>query len=372
MNNEAVSAGEPATKSFPKHVLMVTGYLWGGGAEWHLLNLAWSLRKMGVAVDVAYVRKGTGGALSVWRRHGFEPEPLCWPWDFTRLNRNHYDVVHAHLFKGEVVGARFAKRCDVPFVITRHSLDWENLPRWQRMVLRLASQRRLCGLIAVSEGVADVCRIAMLPVAAPIQVIQHGIAPELLAQKRIGTDIREDLGLQGCKLIGTVARLSRDKGLNYLLQAYNQARAALGDWHLVIAGDGPEKERMEDLATDLGLAERVHFLGWREDSQDIVESLDIFALPSIREGFGLALLEAMTFGTAAVVSDLPSIRETAGDAAVYVPSQDSESLAGALTQLAEQPQLRAELRQRSIEQASKFSAETMALQTLEFYRTICR
>lgn len=349
---------------------MVTGYLWGGGAEWHLLNLVWSLRKMGIQVDVAYLLPGAAGAQAAWRRFGIEPvhiDGLLTAW---RLGRQNYDLIHAHLFKGEVAGMIGAWASGQPLVITRHSLDWRNLSGWQRGVLSGLVQRRCRGMIAISQSVADVCRMALAGRPVPIRVIPHGIAPDLLKSRLTGTDIRKELHLEGCRLIGTAARLSSDKGLPCLLQAYKQTQPALSNWHIAIAGDGPDRPRLETLAATLGIADRVHLLGWREDALDIVAALDIFALPSVREGFGLALLEAMTLGTAAVVSDLPGIRETAEDAAVYVPPADPGKLANALQQLASQPLLRSDLAIRGKQQARKFDAEEMARQTLAFYRDV--
>ncbi len=372
MNDQPSSQAGSATPAsgFPRRVLMVTGYLWGGGAEWHVLNLAWSLQKMGVQVEVAYVLAGTADAQDAWRRHGFEPFALRSPAKMLSLKGEGYDLIHAHLFKGEMVAAMASRVLRVPMVITRHSLDWQNLSVWQRLLLRTIVQRRARGMIAVSDAVADVSRTAITGRNVPIRVIRHGIAPELLRGRLVGTDIRKELGIEGHPLIGTAARLSPDKGLSYLLEAYKRAQPELADWHIVIAGDGPQRQPLEQLAEQLGIASRVHLLGWRSDALDIVRSLDIFALPSVREGFGLALLEAMTFGTAAIVNDLPAIRETANNAAVYVQPADVDMFAEALRAMTRQTDRREELRDRSKHQAARFSADEMARQTLAFYREI--
>lgn len=357
----------PQRQGFPQHLLILTGYLWGGGAEWHLLNLVCTLRSMGTAVDVAYLLPGTADAETPWRRQRIEPIRLRNWRSILGLADRGYDLIHAHLFKGEVAGALVSTLLRVPLVISRHSLDWQNLPPWERAVLAHVVQRRACGIIAISEAVAGVCHTALAGRPVPVQVIPYGIDSDLLKTKLRGTDIRRQFNLEDRKLIGTAARLSPDKGLPALLTAYKQVQPALPDWDLVIAGDGPQRDLLHDMARRLNIADRVHFLGWREDVLDMITALDIFAFPSIREGFGLALLEAMTFGIAAVVSDLPSIRETAGDAAVYVPPGNAEALATALRQLADEPFLRSDLAFRSKTQARKFSAESMARQTLQFY-----
>jgi glycosyltransferase involved in cell wall biosynthesis len=257
----------------------------------------------------------------------------------------------------------------VPLVLTRHSLDWSNLPVWERMILRQVVQRRTRGIIGVSQAVADVTHQALGQRLVPVQVIHHGLDAELLRSRLRGTDIRKELGLEGRPLLGTAARLSPDKGLSYLLEAFAEARIALADWHIVIAGDGPERATLQKLANKLSIADRVHILGWREDALDVVAALDLFVLPSVREGFGLALLEAMTLGIPSMASALSGIRETAGTDALYFPPGDAHDLGLALRQLATHPELRRNLSQRGLSRAAKFSALEMARQTVDFYRT---
>lgn len=370
MTTETRLANPLAAADFPRRPLILTGYLWGGGAEWHLLNLAWTMRRLSIPVDVAYILDGARDAEIPWRRHGIEPIRLRSSAGIASLLRQGYDLVHAHLFKGELAGALAATALHVPLVISRHSLDWLNLPIWERATLATVVQRRARGIIAISEAVASVCRTALAGRPVPVRVIPYGIAPEVLRSKLRGTNVRAELHLEGCPLIGTAARLSPDKGLVHLLQAFRDTGSILADWHLVIAGDGPQRELLARQATDLGIAGRVHMLGWREDILDVVNSFDIFAFPSIREGFGLALLEAMISGIPAVVSDLPSIREVAGDATLYAPPADAAALAAALCRLATHPALRADLAGRGRQQAQRFSAETMTRQTLDFYRQV--
>lgn len=355
---------------FPRKVLLLTGYLWGGGAEWHALNLAWTLRsKLGLHVDVAYVLTGAADAVQVWRRWDFDPWRIASPSGLRRARRGGYDLVHAHLFKGELAGVLVSALSGLPLVLTRHSLDWSNLPVWERMVLRHVVQRRTRGIIGVSQAVADVTHQALGRQAIPVQVIHHGLDAELLRSRLRGTDIRKELGLEGSPLVGTAARLSPDKGISYLLEGFAEARVALADWHIVIAGDGPERANLLKLAGKLGIADRVHILGWREDALDVVAALDLFVLPSVREGFGLALLEAMTLGIPSMASNLHSIHETAGTDALYFPPADAHNLGLALRQLATHPELRKNLSQRGLSRATKFSALEMARQTVDFYRT---
>ncbi len=360
----------PRGGGFPGKVLLLTGYLWGGGAEWHVLNLAWTLRnRLGVQVDVAYVLAGTAGAEDIWRRWDFHPQRVLSIGNLRRIARSGYDLVHAHLFKGELAGVVASTVCHVPLVLTRHSLDWSNLPAWERMVLRHVVQRRCRGIIGVSQAVAEVTQQALGRREVPVQVIHHGLDAGLLRSRLRGTDVRKGLGLEGRRLLGTAARLSPDKGLSHLLEAFAEAGSTLTDWHIVIAGDGPERSALQNQAATLNIADRVHILGWREDALDVVAGLDLFVLPSVREGFGLALLEAMSLGVPAIASGLASIRETAGTAVLYSPPGDAHNLAMVLRHLADHPELRQDLAQRGLRRSEEFSALEMARRTVEFYRT---
>jgi glycosyltransferase involved in cell wall biosynthesis len=364
----AVSSSELPARPVARKILLLLGYLWGGGAEWHALNLAHTLRnRLGVDVDVSYVLAPTADAEQAWRKWGFQPRRILTAGALRRLTRSNYDLIHAHLFKGELAGTLLSIATGVPLILTRHSLDWENLATWQQMVLRTFVQRRTRGIIAVSQAVADVTRKALGPRNIPLQVIHHGLDADLLRSRLRGTDVRKELSLEGKLLVGTAARLAPDKGLCHLLHAYAEVREALPDWHLVIAGDGPQRAELPELAARLGITARVHFLGWRQDALDVVKQLDLFVLPSVREGFGLALLEAMSLEVPCVASDLPGIREAGGDAVLYVRPADAGRLAAALEHMANHPGLRDDLARRGQRRSNEFGALEMARRTMEFY-----
>jgi len=356
----------------PRRVLLLTSYLWGGGAEWHALNLAWSLRQLGLQIDVAYLLPGAADAEQPWRRWGFEPMHLPSPRAAVRIAGRAYDLIHAHLFKAELAGAALSRALHTPLVISRHSLDWDNLRAWERALLAHWAQRSARGVIAVTETVKQTCLKALAGKAVPVRLIYHGMDPQLLHGRFRGTDIRSELGLVGKRLLGTAARLSPDKGLEFLLRAFALAGAALADWDVVIAGDGPEREALSRTADRLGIADRVHLLGWREDALDIVASLDLFVMPSLREGFGQALLEAMLLGVPAIASDLAALREVAGEAVAYVPPGDASALAEKIVRLAESPRRRENLAAKGRQRARRFDATLMARRTLAFYSEVLR
>jgi glycosyltransferase involved in cell wall biosynthesis len=170
----------------------------------------------------------------------------------------------------------------------------------------------------------------------------------------------------------SVGTLEPRKNLRRLLAAFARVSAA-GDTALplVLAGGrGWLEEGLEEHVASLGLRDRVHVLGYVDDEtlRWLYASCFAFAYPSLVEGFGLPVLEAMSLGAAVVTSDRTSLPEVTGDAALAVDPADTDALAAALRRLAREPALRDTLRQRAVARARTFSWAGAARQTLELYR----
>src|SRR5262249_16431700 len=159
-----------------------------------------------------------------------------------------------------------------------------------------------------------------------------------------------------------------------LLDAYAALPAGLRrDVQLVVAGmSGWLNDSIHKRVADLGLEDAVHFLGYIEDGElaALYSSATVFAYPSIYEGFGLPLLEAMACGTRVLPRTVSSLPEGPGDAAVLVTPPDVGSIGSGLRRLLENPPLRSDLAARGIAQAARFSWERCAEQTLTVYRRV--
>lgn len=124
------------------------------------------------------------------------------------------------------------------------------------------------------------------------------------------------------------------------------------------------------MATDLGILDRVHFVR-QVDTPDLVallQSATALLQPSLSEGFGIPVLEAMACGCPVVASDIPALREVLGEAGTLVPINDDVALGAAIRRLADDLILRQEQRARGLERAQHFSWDKTAAQTLEVYR----
>ena len=134
----------------------------------------------------------------------------------------------------------------------------------------------------------------------------------------------------------SMARLAADKGLEYLIEAAAMLPRNGRRIQIVIAGDGPARQRLERLAIERGVTDRVTFLGFREDVGDLLAASDLVVLPSLREGLSIALLEAMAAGKPIIATSIGSQREVASqaDMARLVPPADARALSEAIVRLA--------------------------------------
>lgn len=157
-------------------------------------------------------------------------------------------------------------------------------------------------------------------------------------------------------LLGCLGRLHPQKNVGFALQVL----AGIPGAELLIAGGGPEEGRLRELASQLGVSDRVHFLGPLSgaDLPRFYRCLDILLFPSIYEGFGRVLVEAMAAGTPVVSSDIAIAREVAGTAVLYRPL-DPEAWCKAIVAVAGDSSLRGQLVSAGVAQAERFSLDAM-------------
>ena len=123
-----------------------------------------------------------------------------------------------------------------------------------------------------------------------------------LPQAEVRRKLLPGSGKDGEFWFGTAGRLSAVKNHEMLLRAFQKVMQRIPRAILIIAGEGELKAALHDLAETLGLGQTVHFLGFRQDIPEILSSLDVFLLPSRREGLPLAMLEAMASGLPVIAS----------------------------------------------------------------------
>jgi glycosyltransferase involved in cell wall biosynthesis len=212
-----------------------------------------------------------------------------------------------------------------------------------------------------------------------------GVAPQRIALIHSGVDterfgkevaageremIKRDIGLGPGPVIGTVGRLSDVKGQAVLVEAVAYLEAENRTVQCIIMGDGPEEGNLRRLIRSFGLEKTVHLVRSRPDTAGMLQAMDIFVLPSLKEGLGLSLLEAFASGKACIASDVGGISDIVkdGENGMLFPVGDAKVLGRAIARLLDDEKLRGELGSSAKALAvERFSIGTMAEKTISLY-----
>jgi glycosyltransferase involved in cell wall biosynthesis len=185
--------------------------------------------------------------------------------------------------------------------------------------------------------------------------------------------VKASLGLPpGARLIGSVGRLEPVKGHGYLLEAFGTLAARFPELYLALVGEGELLPELRSHARRLGLAHRILFLGWRDDVPALLHTFDLFVLPSLNEGMGRALVEAMAAGLPIVASRAGGIHEVLedGEAGLLVETGSASALAQGIETLLLDPALGSRLGKAARERASRYSLEAMLEKLEALYREL--
>jgi glycosyltransferase involved in cell wall biosynthesis len=258
------------------------------------------------------------------------------------LRRERVDLIHSHGYRADLIALAVAWFLRVPVVSTCHGftpID-RRLAFYSRLNVMLL--RRFTQVIAVSARMRD-------------DLLGEGLRPDKVALVTNAVETVGDSTMQserqttrarlgvvdGEFMLGSVGRLSAEKGIHHLLDAL-ALRAPDHPWRLVIVGDGPRRDELEHLARRAGLSQRVIFAGFQSDVSPWYAAMDAFVLPSLTEGTPMALLEAMARRipvVASAVGGVPAIISS-GVNGLLVPPADTQALSDAIRMMADSGGLR--------------------------------
>jgi L-malate glycosyltransferase len=175
-------------------------------------------------------------------------------------------------------------------------------------------------------------------------------------------------------VIGTVGRIEKIKGINYLLMAMKIILRKFPSARLEIVGDGSELDELKLLTEKLDISNSVIFFGKLVNPIPNYSRMDVFVLPSILEGFGLVLLEAMSAGIPVVATSVDGIKEVVldGECGILVPPKNSEAIAAAVIQIVEQPQLAKNLVEHGLLRAKLFDIQEHLMKLDNLYTSLLR
>lgn len=262
-------------------------------------------------------------------------------------------------------------------VVTVADVTWLRQPEavgratsllWRTLVIPAA--RRADRLITLSKTARDEIAEDFRIAADRIDVVPCGRGTPPGPDRTDEQELRRRLGLGDGPLVLAVSALSPHKNVGALVEALPAVRRTRPDAVLVVPGNPtPYGERLAARAADLGVGEALELPGWvtRAELEGLYRAASCFVFPSLREGFGLPVLEAMERGVPVACSNTSAVPEVAGDAALYFDPRSPAEIAAAVTRLLGDSGLAADLARRGHERVKQFSWRKAAEQTLESY-----
>jgi len=278
------------------------------------------------------------------------------------LRRTRPDLVHAHTSKAGILGRLAAWICRVPAIFTAHTWCFAEGTSWKWKLLGAPCERlaALSGgaIINVSEANRQLALKYRVAPAPRLITIHNGV-PDLPYEPQSAPPV---------PTVIMVARFAPQKNQAMLLEATARIHKT---FRIQFAGTGPTMADIETKATQLGLRDRVEFLGDRSDIAELLHKASIFALPTNWEGFPLSILEAMRAGLPIAASDVGGIRESVidGENGLLTPRGDIGAFANSLERLLGDESLRSRMARTSRQMfEQRFTAEQMFRKTFNVYR----
>jgi len=359
----------------PLNILFINSIqMFGGGEVWMLRTLR-ALQHRGHRVWLCC--RPAGELAKRAAESGIAVKPVQFRGDFGPvavlrlagwMRREAIEVVLTNMDKELRLGGIAAKIARVPVVIARRGIDY---PLKNRRRYRLAYNVLATSIIANSHATKRAL-LRNAPWLDPqrITVIYNGIDPGPFS-KPTGRSLRREWGVpEGAPLIGFVGQLDQRKGISVLLSAFDRVHARMPAARLVLVGHGPLRHLVESEARRRGWGEAALLPGFMEDIPSVMQAIDLLVLPSLWEGFGLVLIEAMAAGKPAISTATSSMPEIIDDGLTgyLVPPGDAESLAKRTLELLENPTLRERLGRAARQRVSElFTMERMVDQLEELF-----
>ena len=287
------------------------------------------------------------------------------------IREQEINAIHTHGYKADVYGYAANLGLRTPMLSTCHTWYDNDLAAYLYGVLDRRILRRFDMTIAVSEAVADALRAAGVS-PEKIRIINNGIDLESLNSK--AATLRTELNTKK-KIVGVVARLAPEKGIEHLLKAATEVLQKRQDVLFTIVGDGPDRRKLETMAQELGIAAHVIYTGARSDMPGVYASLDVLVQPSLKEGLPMTLLEALASRRPAVATRVGAVprvvlHEKTG---LLVEPADSRALAAAIVRLLQDDALRQRVGEAGHARVREnFSSQAMARNYLDLYQSVAQ
>jgi glycosyltransferase involved in cell wall biosynthesis len=363
----------------PIRVLHVTFNMSFGGTEAVIRELTARNEKGRVEHQVVCIDGNVGAigeqlrergvpVLVLKRRPGFDTGLIAALRDTIRGRQ--IDVVHCHQYTPWVYGCLGSVGTPARVIFTEHGRFHPDRYRYKAVLVNRVLAILTRQMVAISAATRDaLARYEFLP-RRRIKVIYNGIQP-LEVDSGLVDRLRAELNLDSDVFVmGTVARLDPVKNQAMMLEAFARVHGQHPKTRLVIVGDGPERQKLEDKAATLGVAESVIFTGFSETPALYLALMDLFLLSSDSEGTSMTLLEAMSLGLPVVATSAGGTPEIVdhGVTGMLAPVGDCHAFASGIEALLSNPeQLEAQGAAGRVKFEKHYSVGSMARQYLECY-----
>lgn len=323
------------------NILYITNHLNTGGITSYVLRLACALKEKGHNIHIA---SSGGQLLEKFLQEGIDyiRIPIRTKCEVSPkiifsllkllplLKSGNIELIHCNSRTTQVLGCLLSRYSGVTYISTCHGF-FKN--RLSRRIFPCWGKR----IIAISEEVRAHLLDDFNVEETKIRVINHGVDMEVfkpLAQEEL-RQAKNRFGLGDGPVVGHIGRLSDVKGQEYLIRAMKKILAKVPQAQLLIIGEGRMKGELFRLVQGLRIVGNVYFVPQASQMNEALSAMDIFVMPSVKEGLGLALMEAMAAGRAVVASDVGGIKSLIKDGfnGLLVPPKDADGLAAAILRL---------------------------------------
>lgn len=356
-------------------VLQVINSLATGGAEKLLLENVPKYKARGIRMDVLVLngtqypfyqefQKEGGNIITLGTGSVYNPLPVFRLLKYLRK----YDLVHVHLFPALywVALAKLIGFSKTKLVFTEHSTSNRRMGNIFFKITDRLIYSRYCKIICITQQVKDKLKQQLQWDDSKMMVIENGIdlsriSAALAYEKSV-------LGLpDNAKILIQVASFQFPKDPETVIRSMQYLAK---DVHLLLVGQGPLQDSAALAAKQIGVAERVHFLGQRMDVPQLLKTADMVILSSQYEGLSLACIEGMASGKPFVASAVPGLKEIVSDAGILFAYQDEKKLAGIVNDLLSDKQKAQEVAVKCQERARAFDSRKMIDSHINLYESL--
>ncbi|MDD2585675.1 MAG: glycosyltransferase family 4 protein [Syntrophomonadaceae bacterium] len=313
-------------------------------------------------------------ASTILMRHRLDVSTIAPLQEYIRTNR--INIVHTHGVRANLVARIAAKKEKLPVVTTVHSVLRYDYDTWYKAAfarcITMMTNHHTDKFIAISRAIADEIKTMQVP-DEKIAIIHNGLDTSKFTQPRDPDEMKKELGIEpGLPVVTMIARLHPVKGHEYFLQAARKIVDTGLKAEFLIVGEGFERPKLEKKVRELGLQNKVKMPGYYSPVEDIYALSDLVCVPSLMEGLGMVILEAMYFNVPVVASEVGGIPEIVEHRVngLLVKPRDYQTLANEIMNVLIDSDLARFLCKNGQATVNNFTRQKMACQVENIYEEL--